>query len=345
MPEVSAADAVRVFVELPDARCTSNVDTMSEVAVAAEELGFAGIAVADHLVSDETVATCAGYHDGDDRVFHEPLQVLSYVAALTKRIKLLTGVIVVPNRNPVLFAKQIATLDQLSRGRVIVGLGSGALPKRASDVGFDLKGLGNIARQEYEAYGVRGHRGKLTDEYVAVMENMWTEDVSTFHGETISYNDLEVFPKPYQRPRPPIVWGGRAEPAMRRGALSDGWLPSQCSIEVFTKGVERVGEIAREHGRPLPPVLGISVWGSVADTDEAARAAAIQAIGRRFTSEEALWSGTLVGSPETMVDRLAEYRKAGLNTLVLRLVPPTAKHLVEQMRLMSERLLPHMGPQ
>lgn len=338
-----ALDPVRVFVELPDARCLANADTMTEVAVAAEDLGFYGIAVADHLVSDETVATCGPFHDdrGDDRVFFEPLQVLPFIAARTSRVKLLTSVIVLPNRHPVLFAKQIASLDQLSGGRVIVGLGSGALPKRTADVGFNLANLGNIARQEYEAYGVTGDRGKLTDEWVGVMCNMWADEPATFHGEHISYNDLEVYPKPVQRPRPPLWWGGRAEAAKRRVArVGDGWIPSQCPIGVFQSGVADIKRMAADISAPIPRDYGISVWGSIAETEGEAQMWARQTIGSRFQTEDAMWSGTLTGTPETLLPRLAEYRAAGMNLLVLRLVPPTVSHMVRQMRLLSEHVLP-----
>lgn len=341
---LASTNPVRIIVELPDARCVASVGAMEEVADAAERLGFWGIAVGDHLITDGQIGTCRGVHDGDDRVFYEPLQVLSYMACRTQTLQLLTSVIVLPNRHPVLLAKQVATLDQLSNGRVILGLGAGALPSRQADAGFNLASLGAVAKLEYEAYGVTGHRGKLTDEYAAVLQNMWAEETAHFEGATIKYSGLEVYPKPVQKPGPPIWWGGRSDIAQRRVALAgDGWLPSQCPVDVFAAGVEAIRDMAVEAGRDVPPDYGVSLWCAVDETDEAAFAAADRALGPKFQGADALRAGTFIGSSDTFIERIKAYREVGLNVAVLRCIPPTADHLIRQMEQLARDVLPELA--
>ncbi|ADB54004.1 LLM class flavin-dependent oxidoreductase [Conexibacter woesei] len=341
---MATTSPVRIIIELPDARCVASVGAMEEVADAAERLGFYGLAVGDHLITDGKIGVCRGHHDGDDRVFYEPMQVLAYMAARTETLKLLTSVLVLPNRHPVLLAKQVATLDNLSNGRVILGLGSGALPARKADAGFNLAALGGVAKLEYEAYGVTTHRGKLTDEYTAVMQNMWADEPATFRGATISYSGLEVYPKPIQKPGPPIWWGGRSDIAQKRVVnAGDGWLPSQCPVDIFASGVENIRTLAAEAGRTDDLDFGVSLWSSVDETDEAALAAAELALGPKFRDAQALREGTFIGSPDTFIERIKEYQQVGLNVAVLRCIPPTAEHLIRQMELLARDALPEFA--
>src|SRR5512141_1396703 len=128
---LGAREAVMRFtVRLQNSSCMATVENLLRVAGEAEELGYYGVSVQDHLISNSAVSTCGihGTHAGDDRVVFEPLQVLACLAGQTRRVRLVTAVLVLPTRNAILMAKQLATLDVLSNGRLIVGVGVGATP-------------------------------------------------------------------------------------------------------------------------------------------------------------------------------------------------------------------------
>jgi len=140
----------------------------------------------------------------------EQITLLSYIAGQTSKIRLVTSVLIVPHRNPLIAAKSLATLDVLSGGRLVVGVGVGWM------------------REEFEALGLPPfeERGAVTDEYIRAFKVLWTEDDPHFEGKYISFDDITFLPKPVQKPHPPIWVGGESRPALRRTAeLADGWYP------------------------------------------------------------------------------------------------------------------------
>lgn len=179
----------------------------------AEEAGVDSIFVFDHVVYPRSYTSRYPYNaSGEmgitpDTPFFEPLTVLTFLAAATERPLLGTGVLVTPMRNPVLHAKMLATLDQLSNGRLIYGAGVGWF------------------REEFEALDAPWERrGKRTDDYLALTKTLWTEEHTAFESESYSVQDLGFAPKPLQSPHPPIWIGGHTEAALRRaGRLGDAW--------------------------------------------------------------------------------------------------------------------------
>jgi probable F420-dependent oxidoreductase len=163
----------------------------------------------------------------------DPFVWLAYVAARTTRIQLGTGIVILPLRNPVIAAKQIATLDQLSGGRVQLGIGVGWL------------------QEEFEAVGVPWERrGLRTDEAVAAMRALWSDTPASYSGETVSFADCIALPKPVRAGGVPIVIGGHTEPAARRaGRLGDGFFPGKGSVEELSHLVNVLREAADEAGR------------------------------------------------------------------------------------------------
>ena len=167
----------------------------------------------------------------------DPIVAMSVAAARTKKLKFGTSVMVLPGRNPILLAKELATLDRMSKGRVLPAFG-----------------LGAVDPHEQQAFGVvREERAKRFDEALRVMRACWTEDSVTHHGTYFHYDDVRVLPKPIQQPID--VWfGGIAPSELRRvGRLADGWLPSfvtPADVEVGKREVER---IAAEHERTIDP--------------------------------------------------------------------------------------------
>lgn len=167
----------------------------------------------------------------------DPLVAMSFAAARTKKLKFGMSVMVLPGRNPVVLAKELATLDRMSNGRLLPAFG-----------------LGVADPQEQQAFGVeRSARARIFNEALAVIRSCWTDERVDFHGEYFDYTDLRVEPKPKQSP--PEVWlGGLAESELKRvGRLADGWLPSFVTPEDARDGWAVVTRVAAEHGREIDP--------------------------------------------------------------------------------------------
>ena len=189
-------------------------DALAKLVSHGERLGFGIVSVSDHVVMPRTASSTYPYSAaGEGAVGAECMEQLTlhaYLAAVTDRLRLLTAVMVVPHRPPVLTAKVLATVDVLSGGRLIVGCGAGWL------------------REEFEAIGAPDfdRRGAVTSEYIRAFKELWTSDAPTFDGEFCSFSNLHFEPKPIQRPHPPIWTGGESPAALRRaGRLADKWFP------------------------------------------------------------------------------------------------------------------------
>ncbi len=173
------------------------------VARKADQAGWDWLTLSEHVVIPREMADVMGPR------FPEAVSAAAVLAGATQRIKILTYVLVLPYRNPVILAKQIATLDFLSAGRIILGTAVGHL------------------RREFEVLKVPfEERGAMTDEYLRAMVELWTSAEPSFQGRYVQFEDVVFEPKPVQKPHPPILVGGNTQPAMRRAAaLGDGWLP------------------------------------------------------------------------------------------------------------------------
>jgi probable F420-dependent oxidoreductase len=202
---------------LPGRGPLASPDVVLGMAERAEALGYASLFVTDHVVLPVSTAgsvypySATGQFPGGSRQdYLEPLVMLSHLARATRRIRLGTSVLVVPYRNPLLTAKMLATIDVLSGGRVVLGAGVGWL------------------REEFEALGAPpfAERGRVTDEYLALMRAAWTTDPVTFEGRHYRVRDVHLLPKPVQPGGIPIWVGGHTDGAIRRAArLGDGWHP------------------------------------------------------------------------------------------------------------------------
>jgi len=193
---------MRFGIALPNFGRYAQKESILEIARSAEDRGFDSLWVSDHIVIPQS-------HRGFGDVFYEPITTLSFVAANTSVIQLGTSVIILPYRNPIVLAKMISTLDVLSGGRVILGLGVGWL------------------KEEFHALGVSYEdRGSITDEYIEILKNLWSQEDPHFSGEYSKFSDIRFFPKPLQKPHPPIWIGGNGLMALRRAVkLGNGWHP------------------------------------------------------------------------------------------------------------------------
>ncbi|MCE3552014.1 LLM class F420-dependent oxidoreductase [Pseudonocardia sp. RS11V-5] len=212
------------------------------VAVAAESCGFATLWSGEHVVMVDRTSSRYPYSE-DGRIavpaeadWIDPLVGLSFVAAATSTIDVATGVLLLPEHNPVVVAKQAATLDSLCGGRLTLGVGIG------------------WSREEFEALGVPfARRGARTDEYVAAMRAVWREDVASFVGEFVHLDSVRVNPKPVRARTIPIVFGGNSDSALRRvAALGDGWYGFNLDgVADVAQRLEFLGARCRESGRDI----------------------------------------------------------------------------------------------
>ena len=209
-----------------------------EFAQAAEAAGFESLWTVEHVVVPSGYDSPYPYDPsgkmpgGEDFPIPDPLIWLSYVAAATSRIHLATGILILPQRNPVVLAKELATLDHLSNGRMILGIGVGWL------------------EEEFDAIGVPfAERGRRTDDHVAAMRALWTQDKATFHGEFTNFDHCISRPQPVQGSIPVHIGGHTDIAAKRAGRLGDGFFPGKGSHEELARSFDLVRRTAVEHGR------------------------------------------------------------------------------------------------
>ena len=202
---------------------TAGPEEIVAVAQAADRLGFAWVTCSDH------VAVPASYAASMGATWYEPATTLAFVAASTRRVRLLSHVLVLPYRHPLVAAKLFATLDRLSGGRAIIGAGSGHLKPEFRSLGLE-----------------HAARAAMSDEYLEALAVALESDVSSFSGRFVSWRDMMVAPRPVQQPRPPLwVGGNTVAMAQRAGRRGDGWVPWQIALEDFAERAR----IAREAHR------------------------------------------------------------------------------------------------
>ena len=218
------------------------------IAKKAEDLGFESIWYAEHpavpVHSNSPFPSTGGEIPENYSHFTDPYIALARASSATSTIKLGTGITLVPERNPLLLAKEIAALDLYSGGRFLFGVGTGWL------------------REETELMGGNfDHRWSQTREAIEVMKALWTNEVAEFHGEYFDFPPVKSYPKPAQKPHPPVILGGMARRVLRRVANhADGWMPNRVTPAEVEDSRARLDAMAAEGGRD-PASITISVYG------------------------------------------------------------------------------------
>lgn len=241
----------------------------------AERIGFESFWVGEHAVSPVHVASYSPvFHKGQVPGFLDPFAALARASAATSTIRLGTAVTLVPEHHPIVLAKQIATLDQYSDGRFLFGVGSGWMKEETAIMGGDPD-----------------RPWAQTKEAVLAMKALWTEDVAEFHGHYFDYPPARCFPKPAQRPHPPILIGGGSRHVFKRVAsYGDGWLPHRTSPRRIRQGRDAIIALATEMGRD-PSSLTITYRGD-----------------------------------EPNLEKILEYHEAGAERVILRPAQITEEH-------------------
>jgi probable F420-dependent oxidoreductase len=285
---------MRFGVVFPQTEIGTDPAAIRDFAQAAEDLGYEHILAYDHVLGANPASRPgwrAPYSYQDS--FHEPFVLFGYLAGLTKRIELVTGILILPQRQTVLVAKQAAALDVLSGGRLRLGIGIGWNPV------------------EYEALGANfNNRGRRSEEQIEVMRKLWTQELVTYEGRWHKITDAGLNPLPIQRPIP-IWFGGGDDRALRRLArLGDGWLPLLAPDDACRKAIEKIHSYAREAGRD-PKKIGIEGRIMFAQRSKEQWAKEIQAwneLGATHVTVNTMKAG--LGSPSDHMEAIGRVKAA-----------------------------------
>ena len=293
-------------VTIPNNWGVSDPQEVLRLGPEAEQLGYDSLWVMDHLFN-------AGYirERLEDRPYYHPMAMLSYMAATTSRVALGTSVLVLPYHNPVELAKYAATLDQMSGGRVTLGVGAGAMS------------------EEFEALGIpMRERGSLTNESIAIMKELWTNDKPEYHSRRWDFGDLYFSPKPVQQPSIPLWIGGSSPGALRRTArVGDGWHPTGLSPEDFAIAKSEVTALTEAAGRdPSAITMSARVEVEVHGGPSSQRAASRS----RLPGDD----------PGAMRAGIEAYREAGVEHMVLALNSGDIPALRRLMSIIADEVLP-----
>ncbi|MFF4952719.1 TIGR03619 family F420-dependent LLM class oxidoreductase [Streptomyces chattanoogensis] len=275
-----------------------------EVARAADRHGFAYIACCEHIAIPRRLAAAMG------TTWYDPVATLAHLAAVTERVRLLSHVAVVGLKHPLAGAKQYATLDRLSGGRLILGVGAGHV------------------REEFEALGVEfGRRGAVLDESIdALKAALGPEEFAEFKGARYAFSGLGQAPRPAQTPRPPIWVGGSSPAAVRRAAeRGDGWLPQGDRRDQLPGQIARLRALREAAGVEEPIEVG--------------------AIAEPLYVGEPGWDvgrRTLTGAPERIAESLREYRAMGVAQIQVRFRSRSSSELTDQMAAFGSDVAVHL---
>jgi len=315
---------MRYGFAIPTRGPLGSAETIGRLAEAAETLRYDSVWITDHVILPRRTAgrypyDPAGRWDLEAAQHYlEALTVMSYLGGRTTRVRIGSSVLVLPQRNPGLVAKAIASLDVLTGGRVILAVGVGWL------------------REEFEALGVRTfeERGAATDEYIRLLRALWTEEWPSFRGRFYSLDEVRFFPKPLQRPHPPIWIGGHSPRALRRAAaLGDGWHPIGLRPPAGLDPAQYAAAAAaiRAHAGAAGRALAGFTFSLRAPLRLAARSAADPRTP--FT-----------GAAEQVAEDVRAYRRLGVRHLIFDPAGATADEILAQLRRFAADVRPAVGP-
>jgi probable F420-dependent oxidoreductase len=294
-------------------RVAGDIPTLLQVATRADDLGFDSVWVGDHVIIPRQIASAYPYSPTGMPPFKpeeaalEPLTLLSYLAGRTTRVRLGISVLIVPHRNPLYTAKVVATLDVLSGGRVICGIGAGWL------------------REEFEALGLSfDRRGEETDEWVRIFKVCWQEGDPEYHGRLYAFDKVAFEPKPVQKPHPPIWVGGNSRRAMRRAVeLGDAWHPGWSRPDQLAGQLRQLTAIAEKAGRD-PASLELTLLRPLQILDGPAKEP------RR----------PLIGSADQVAEDIRHYARIGVSHLVFGFRTTDGPEMLQQVERFAAEVRP-----
>ncbi|MCG2841143.1 TIGR03619 family F420-dependent LLM class oxidoreductase [Sandaracinobacter sp. RS1-74] len=321
---------MKIGVRIPVYRKWCRAAEIRRIATMAENLGFDSLWVQDHLVAPmgpaEEIAVGgtsnflkAGegapaakpmslfeYYAGDDW-WLDPYVVWSYLAGITSRVTLASDILVLPYRNPVVQAKMIGTIDQLSGGRLMIGTGTGHVEAESKALGLDFAA-----------------RGRMHDEYLRCIRAILAGEEASFDGEFVSFGPLRTLIRPVQQPAPPFYTGGNGPRAIRRAIeLGDGWLPNAADPEGLAKGMALLESTAAEMGRTELPKVAVSLPNRI-----------------RLATPSARAGGRPLMDADAAIADLKAFEALGVDHVSIGLLMPNVDIYLEQIEFFANKVLP-----
>jgi probable F420-dependent oxidoreductase len=304
-------------VFLPISGRASGPETLTEAACSAEAQGFDAVWSADRVVTPWKINTYYPYSENHefivppDRPFLDSLTCLAFLASCTTKISLGISVLVLPYRHPLYWARAAVSIDHLSRGRLIMGVGVGWMEEEFAAQGISFK-----------------NRGRMTDEQLQIVAKLWTEEHSSFDGAFYRFEDLAFYPKPLQQPRIPIWVGGEGIHAQRRTAkYGDAWFPYFVEItpHELQSGYNNVLNLAARAGRD-PSQIRLACCRPIEVTLDT------------VPQDQSI----LRGNPEQLVEALGKYSEIGVDHLALQFMAPRWPERVEQIERFAQDVMPRL---
>jgi len=306
---------------LPNSGAGAEPDALADIAKLGDRLGFFCMVMPDHILQPNQINSTYPYSlTGDilaagqsgDGEWPEQITTLAYLAGVTERIRLVTSVMIIPYRNPILTAKMLSTLDMLSKGRLILGAGVGWMEEE-----FELLDAPPFAE-----------RGAVTNEYLQAFIELWTNDDPKFEGKYVNFSDITFLPKPVQKPYPPIWIGGQSKPAIRRAAhIGDCWHPvgaipaAPLEPEELAENLVLLHQYAEKAGRD-PATIQVSVKAPLYDAGDSSGPR------RRFS-----------GSSDEVRQDVQTYSDVGVTHLIFDFRTGDPKQTEDRMARFSEEVM------
>jgi probable F420-dependent oxidoreductase len=297
---------MQVGVWIPSVRRFASNENIRASILQAERLGYDSIWTIDHVIAPTANAVQFG-------LIYDPLIVMALAAGITERIQIGVSVLVLPYRHGVLTAKMVASLDDLSNGRIILGVGSGWNAVESGILGLPFD-----------------ERGPMTDEYIRIMKELWTNAEPAFDGTYSQFSDVEFHPMPTQKGGPPIWVGGSSRAALRRTVqFGDAWHPINRTPDQLREGKAEIERLCQRFGREKPPAMTLRID--------------VRLVLDEYPYPEPAHAGhMLVGSPDELIDQLAELREIGVEHLALEFVGRDFADFQAQIEAFTTAVRPRM---
>jgi probable F420-dependent oxidoreductase len=315
----------------------ADLNVTLQLAQTAEQLGFAALWANDHYTTPKVVMETLAQPPN----FYEPVVTFAFLAPQVPRLHFVLATLVTPLREPVLLAKQIATLDQATGGRVVLGLGIGAYP------------------EEYRAIARpagKPNRGHILDESIAALRTLFEETRSQYSGRYVGFDEIEVFPKPAQARLPIYLSGNSPEGVARASRIGDGWILASASPARASESIARMRSLATEGGRSADAVSAcVQAWVSIGPTEDEAlrrlresqhfqRLQALQPDKSPQDLADEFRQVNLLGTPDHIRSRLAEYERAGVDHMGLVFLAADPGDLIAAVELFGTEVLSQATP-
>ena len=297
---------MKIGIWIPSVRPLARPDVLRRSIVQAEALGYDSIWTIDHVITPRADLAQFG-------ILYDPLIVMALAAGITERIQIGVSVLVLPYRHGVLTARMVASLDDLSNGRIILGVGSGWNEIESKILGLPF-----------------AERGAMTDEWIQVMKELWTNPEPSFSGKFTQFSDVTMQPGPAQKPHPPIWVGGSSPSALRRAAqFGDAWHPINRTPEQLKQGWAEVQRHCGRFGREALPEL-------------APRVDAHLIVDSQGAPPPAHRGHMIEGTPDAFVELIEEQRELGAEHLILEFTARDADHYFAQLDAFAEKVRPRL---